>query len=251
MELEKPVSAPFRVLVIVAHPDDIEFGAAGSVAVWTEAGAEVTYCIVTDGSAGSNDPTVQHAELVERRQAEQTRAAEIVGVHNVVFLGYADGSLTPSLELRRDLTRLVRQVKPDRVLIMDPTAVLISGEGFDYINHPDHRATGEASLYAVFPSAETRPIFPELLDEGLEPHHVNELYLMLSDKQNIAVDVSAVWERKIQSLLAHRSQLDESVVDMIRQWDTATGKAVGVEYAEPFRVMKFYDATPQKDTPAE
>ncbi|MBE2272047.1 MAG: PIG-L family deacetylase [Anaerolinea sp.] len=251
MELEKPISAPFRVLVIVAHPDDIEFGAAGSVAVWTEAGAEVTYCIVTDGSAGSNDPTVQHAELVQRRQAEQMRAAEIVGVRNVVFLGYADGSLTPSLELRRDLTRLVRQVKPDRVLIMDPTAVLISGEGFDYINHPDHRATGEASLYAVFPSAETRPIFPELLAEGLEPHHVNELYLMLSDKQNIAVDVSAVWERKIQSLLAHRSQLDESVVDMIRQWDTGAGKAVGVEYAEPFRVMKFYDATPQKDTPAE
>ncbi|MBN8636887.1 MAG: PIG-L family deacetylase [Anaerolineae bacterium] len=251
MELEKPIVAPFKILVIVAHPDDIEFGSAGSVAVWTGAGAEVTYCIVTDGAAGSNDKDVVYNQLVERRQAEQLEAAEIVGVKDVVFLGYADGALTPSLELRRDLTRLIRRLRPDRVLIMDPTQVLISGEGFDYINHPDHRATGEASLYAIFPSAETRPIFPELLDEGLEPHHVNEVYLMMSDKPNIAIDVTAVWDKKIQSLLAHRSQVGEDVADMIRRWDEATGKEVGVPLAENYRVMRFINATPEKDTPAE
>ena len=251
MELEKPIVAPFKILVIVAHPDDIEFGSAGSVAVWTGAGAEVTYCIVTDGAAGSNDKDVVYNQLVERRQAEQLEAAEIVGVKEVVFLSYPDGALTPSMELRRDLTRLIRRLRPDRVLIMDPTQVLISGEGFDYINHPDHRATGEASLYAIFPSAETRPIFPELLDEGLEPHHVNEVYLMMSDKPNIAIDVTAVWDKKIQSLLAHRSQVGEDVADMIRRWDEATGKEVGVPLAENYRVMRFINATPEKDTPAE
>jgi len=251
MELEKPITSPFRVLVIAAHPDDIEFGAAGSVAVWSASGAEVTYCIVTDGAAGSNEKDVIYDQLVQRRKDEQNTAAEIVGVKEVVFLGYADGALTPSMELRRDLTRLIRRIKPDRVLIMDPTIVLLSGEGFDYINHPDHRAAGEASLYAVFPSAETRPIFPELLEEGFEPHHVNELYLMLSDKPNITVDVSAVWDKKIQSLLSHRSQLDESVVDMIRMWDQAAGKELGLAYAETFRKMSFINATPQKDTPAE
>jgi LmbE family N-acetylglucosaminyl deacetylase len=251
MELEKPITLPFRVLLIVAHADDIEFGSAGSAAAWAAAGAEVTYCLVTDGGAGSNDQTVVRAELVERRKAEQREAAEIVGVKDVVFLDYPDGTLTPSLELRRELTRLIRRVRPDRVVIQDPTAVLISGDGFDYINHPDHRAAGEAALYAVFPSAETRPIFPELLDEGLEPHHVNELYLVMSDKANIAVDVTAVWDKKVRALLAHRSQVGEDVADMVRRWDTETGKAVGVELAEAYRVMRFIDATPEKDTPAE
>jgi LmbE family N-acetylglucosaminyl deacetylase len=110
-----------------------------------------------------------------------------------------------------------------------------------YINHPDHRATGEGSLYAVFPSAESRPIFPELLEEGLEPHHVNELYLMLGDKPNVAVDISTAMDRKIQALLAHRSQLDESVIDMVRGWDSRSGQELGVEFAEIFRVMRFYD----------
>ena len=143
------------------------------------------------------------------------------------------------MDLRRHLTRLIRQIKPNRVLIMDPTAVLITGDGFDYINHPDHRAAGEAALYAVFPSAGSRLVMPELLTEGLEPHNVTELYLMMSDKANLAVDVTAVWEQKIASLLEHRSQLDESVADMIRQWDTEAGREAGVELAESFRVMRF------------
>ncbi|HLU09428.1 MAG TPA: PIG-L deacetylase family protein, partial [Oceanobacillus sp.] len=186
----------------------------------------------------------------ERRKQEQLEAARHVGVKDVYFLDYADGTLQPTLELRRDLTRLIRQIRPDRVVIMDPTAVLLQDDGFSYINHPDHRASGEAALYAVFPSAESRPIFRELLDEGLEPHHVNELYLMMSDKPNIAVDISNAIDRKVQALLAHRSQLDESVIDMVRGWDSRAGKELGVEYAEIFRVMRFYNEQPGDAAPS-
>ncbi|MBE2184339.1 MAG: PIG-L family deacetylase [Anaerolineae bacterium] len=239
MELEKPAAKPIKILVIVAHPDDIEFGVGGSVAAWTAAGHEVTYVIVTDGSAGSNAKDVDLGALVRQRELEQLEAAGIVGVHDVRFLGYKDGELQPDIELRRDLTRIIREVQPYRVVIMDPTAVMISMESSDYINHPDHRAVGEASLYAIFPSAETRPIFPELLDEGLEPHHVQEVYIVLTDKPNLAVDISAVWDRKIKALLAHRSQVGAEVADMVRRWDERTGKEVGVALGESFRVMRF------------
>lgn len=250
MQIEPTLKTPFRVLIVAAHPDDIEFGAAGSAAVWTDAGAEVFYCIVTDGAAGSNEKDVVYEQLVERRKQEQTEAAQQVGVKEVYFLDYADGTLQPTMELRRDLTRLIRQLRPDRVVIMDPTAILLQEDDFSYINHPDHRASGEAALYAVFPSAESRPIFRELLEEGLEPHHVNELYLMMSDKPNIAVDISKVIDRKIQALLAHRSQLDESVIDMVRGWDSRSGKELGVEYAEIFRVMRFYDEKASDPVPS-
>ncbi len=253
MELEPTLTKPLRILVIVAHQDDIEFGAAGSVARWTDAGATVTYCIVTDGAAGSNEKDADLAALVQRRKQEQIEAAKIVGVTDVRFLDYPDGVLEPSLPLRRDLTRIIRELRPDRVVMMDPTTVLVQGEGNDnYINHPDHRASAEAALYAVFPSAESRPIFPELLAEGYEPHHVNELFMQLTDKPNLAVDVTAVHDRKIQALLTHRSQVGEEVADMVNGFDHEAGKAVGVEFAETFRVMRFYNEDPnKKDTPAE
>lgn len=239
MELEKPASKPIKILIIVAHPDDIEFGIGGSVAMWTDAGNEVTYVIVTDGSAGSNAKDADLGALVRQRELEQLEAAGIVGVRDVRFLGYKDGELQPTIGLRRDLTRIIRDVQPYRVVIMDPTAVMINMESFDYINHPDHRATGEASLYAIFPSAETRPIFPELLDEGYEPHHVQEVYIGLTDKPNISVDITPVWDRKIKALLAHRSQVGPEVADMVRMWDERSGQDVGIGLAEVFRVMRF------------
>lgn len=239
LKLEVDSDKPLKVLVVAAHPDDIEFGAAGSVARWADHGATVTYCIVTNGAAGSNDPNTILEELVERRKSEQWSAARIVGVEDVRFLGFPDGVLEATLDLRRAITRIIRELRPDRVVIMDPTSILIGGEDFDYINHPDHRASGEGALYAVFPSAETRPIFPELLDEGLEPHHVTELYLMLTTRPNLAVDVTPYEDRKIQALLEHRTQLDESVVDMVHRWDSEAGKEIGVEYAEVFHVMRF------------
>jgi LmbE family N-acetylglucosaminyl deacetylase len=239
VELEKPLASPSSILIVVAHPDDIEFGIGGSAAVWSLAGHTVVYCIVTDGSAGSNDPTVTRESLIERRRQEQINAAAHVGVHDVRFLGYQDGILQPTIELRRDITRLIREVKPYRVVIMDPTTVMVKNETFDYINHPDHRAAGEAALYAVFPSAETRPIFPELLTEGYEPHHVSELYISFAHEPTLTVDITPVIDRKIAALLAHESQLDASVGDRVRKWDEEAGKALGLPYAETYRVMRF------------
>jgi LmbE family N-acetylglucosaminyl deacetylase len=249
--MEHENSAPMRILVIAAHPDDIEFGVAGSVARWSDEGAEVYYCLVTDGAAGSNDPDTDLKQLVERRRQEQLDAAAIVGVKEVRFLGYADGYLEPTLQLRRDLTRLIRELRPQRVIIMDPTTIMLQSPEFDYINHPDHRASGEAALYAVFPSAGTRPIFPELLAEGFEPHEVKELWLFISEKEDVFVDISSVIERKIQSLLCHKSQLSDEVADMVRHWSAEAGKQAGYEYAEGFRVLRFQREQPQTEGIAE
>lgn len=239
MELEKPLPQPVTILLIVAHPDDIEFGAGGSVARWTREGHRVIFCIVTDGAAGSNDPAMTPSVLVPLRREEQTAAAAKLGVSDVRFLGYADGALEASLELRRRLTRLIRELKPQRVVLMDPTTILVQGDDFSYINHPDHRASGEAALYAVFPSAGTRLVFPELLIDGLEPHNVPEVYMTLSTEPNLAVDVTDVHDIKLAALLCHHSQLDASAVDFVRKWDEQAGKDAGVTYAETFRVMRF------------
>lgn len=236
-----------RALVIAAHPDDIEFGVAGTIANWTDEGIEVTYCIVTDGAAGTNDPGVTRDEIITRRRHEQLKAAEIVGVKDVRFLGYRDGTLQPTLELRRDLTRLIRELRPERVVSFDPTIILVHTPEFDYINHPDHRAAAEAAIYAVFPSAETRPIFPELLDEGLEPHHVSEVWLNFASDPNTKVDISANIERKLAALRAHASQLDESTVEQVRGWSAEAGKDAGYGYAEDFRVMKFWQNDRQQN----
>jgi LmbE family N-acetylglucosaminyl deacetylase len=207
----------------------------GSAARWIDEGATVTYCIVTNGAAGSNDPNQDLAELIKIRAAEQRAACAVLGITDVLFLGYADGTLQPTLELRRELTRIIRQLKPDRVVIGDPTAVLY---GDEYINHPDHRAAAEAGLYAVFPSAVTRPIFPELLAEGYEPHQVKELYITGTEKPNIYVDISATLDRKIEALRCHKSQLDPGDGQWVRDWAAESGKAADLAYAEAFRVMK-------------
>ncbi len=234
--------------MIAAHPDDIEFGVAGSVARWVGEGAEVTYCLVTDGSAGSNDVNVDVEMLVAQRQAEQLAAAAVVGVQDVRFLGYKDGVLQPTLELRRDLTRLIRELRPDRVVCQDPTTIFASDS---YINHPDHRAAGEAAIYAVFPSAETRPIFPELLLEGYEPHHVTELYMNLTMDANTFVDISATIDQKLDSLLCHRSQVNEDAATWIRERNAEMGKEAGYLYAEGFRVMRFVRAEQQEEAAVE
>src|SRR5215208_1959529 len=179
--------APLRILGIFAHPDDSEFSCGGSAAVWADAGAQITYVIITNGAAGSNDPNQDLAELVRVREAEQRAACAVLGVQEVIFLGYADGTLQPTIELRRELTRIIRQLKPDRVITGDPTAVFY---GTEYINTPDHRAAAEAALYAVFPSAVTRPIFPELLAEGYEPHQVKEVYIAHGSGATTYVDIT-------------------------------------------------------------
>jgi LmbE family N-acetylglucosaminyl deacetylase len=233
---QKEYIIPKRVLVIAAHPDDIDFGTAGSVARWISEGAEVSYCVITDGSAGSNEPGADLEALAVTRQAEQRAAAAVVGVQDVRFLEYKDCTLQPTMELRRDLTRIIRELRPDRVVCQDPTTVLVNDT---YINHPDHRAAGEAAIYAVFPSAETRPAFPELLAEGYEPFHVTELYLNLTLQPDMYIDISETIEKKLDALRCHASQIDDEALDWIRQRNAETGQQAGYGYAEAFRVMRF------------
>lgn len=236
LELDEPM----RVVAIAAHHDDLEFGVSGTIAKWVSEGAQVTYVIITDGGSGSNEPGIIREELAQQRRVEQIEAGKAVGVTDIRFLGYPDGVLQPTLELRKALTRILRDVKPHRVIAQDPTSVFV-GEG--YINHPDHRAAGEAAIYATFPSSETRPIFPELLDEGYEPHKVHELWLNLSMNPTHFVDISDHYDKKEASLRAHVSQLGEGedfengAMKYVRERNAEGGAKVGVEYAEHFKVM--------------
>ena len=196
-----------RILVIVAHHDDIEFGIAGSVARWIDEGAEVTYCIITDGSAGSNDPDTRRADLAETRRIEQRTAATLLEVEDVRFLDYEDGTLEPSLRLRKDLTRIIRDVQPHRVVCQDPTTVFF-GEG--YVNHPDHRAIGEATLGAVFPAARDRLNFIELeRDEGLEPHKALTVYIAGAADPTITVDITDYVAIQTRAIAEHHSQVKD------------------------------------------
>lgn len=234
--MEEQSPSPMRILVIAAHPDDIEFGVVGSVARWIDEGAEVTYCIVTDGAAGTEDPNIDPEELAKLRQEEQRSAAAAVGVTDVRFLGYRDGILEPTLEVRHAITRIIREVKPYRVVCHDPTTILV---GDRYVNHPDHRASGEAAAYAVFPSAVVPLIFPELLEDGLEPHRVAELYFILTLQPDTYVDISATIDRKIEALMCHKSQVGPEAGERVRQRNAEWGKEIDCGYAEAFRVMRF------------
>jgi LmbE family N-acetylglucosaminyl deacetylase len=215
-----------RVLVITAHPDDVDFGVAGSVATWTDAGIQVTYCLATSGEAGGSDRSISRAEVAELRQVEQTAAAKVVGVEDLVFLGHPDGRLQPTLELRRDVSRVIRQVRPQRVITQSPD------RNYEriYASHPDHLAAGEAALCAVYPDARNPFAHPELLeDEGLEPWSVAETWLMAAGTPNRFVDVTDTFDRKMDALRSHASQHSDwdPITEMIRGWLTATGKLAG------------------------
>jgi LmbE family N-acetylglucosaminyl deacetylase len=193
-----------RALVVAAHPDDVDFGAAGTVAVWTAAGVEVAYCICTSGDAGGFDDTPRH-EMGPLREAEQRAAAAELGVTDVRFLGYPDGRLTPSIELRRDISREIRRFRPDRVLTQSPE-IWWRRLG---ASHPDHRAAGEAAVAAVYPDARNPFAHPELLaEEGLEPWSVREVWLMGAPDERVGhvVDTTGTFDRKLAALRAHASQ---------------------------------------------
>jgi LmbE family N-acetylglucosaminyl deacetylase len=225
-----------RILCIAAHPDDSEFAVAGSVAAWTRDGRTVVFCLVTSGGAGTNEHTPSSDGLVPVRERESREAARILGVGDVVFLGYQDGAVEPTLGLRRDLTRVIRRHKPDVVVCSDPT---VRWYGNEYLNHPDHRAVGSAALDAVFPSAETRSIFPELLAEGLEPHKVREVWLSGAVPPDTWVDIAATLEVKCAALRAHASQVGPGdwVDKLLREWAARAGKRAGIPFAESYRRM--------------
>ncbi len=229
---------PKSAMSIHAHPDDQDFSVAGTLARWAGAGCAITSVIITSGDAGSNEPTKgasYKAELARLREAEQSAANQMLGVKETVFLHYPDGELVASIQLRRDLTRQIRRYKPDAVICGDPTGWFYGNE---YINHPDHRAAAEAATYAVFPSAGTRLIFPELLDEGLLPHNVKRLYIHGHEKPDTWVDIADTLDLKITALKKHVSQGDTHDVDKwIRDWAEEDAKDSGLKYAESYRVM--------------
>ncbi|MFI5047932.1 MAG: PIG-L deacetylase family protein [Acidimicrobiia bacterium] len=225
-----------RILVVTAHPDDVDFGAAGSVAQWTDAGIEVVYCIATSGEAGGSDRSMSRAEMAELRRREQTAAAGVVGVSELEFLGHPDGSVVTSLDLRRDLARVVRRHRPQRVLCHPPERNLAR----IYASHPDHVATGAATLDAVYPDARNPFAFPELLKEGLEPWTVPEVYVMTLTEGDVIIDITDTIDRKIQALLCHESQIADPAgrAELLREWAGSIARVVGLpdgHFAEAFR----------------
>ncbi len=230
--------APARVMSIHANPDDQEFTVAGTLAKWARAGSEVISICITSGDAGSNDKTPPHMtkqELSRLREVEQRNACRVLGVKETIFLNYSDGILQPTIDLRRDLTRLIRKHKPDVVVCGDPT---VRFYGDSYLNHPDHRVAADVALDAVFPSAGTRFIFPELLTEGYEPHEVKQVFVHGSEKPTVFIDIASSLESKIAALKEHKSQIgDWDPSEMMREWAKDEGKEKGLEAAEAFRVM--------------
>jgi LmbE family N-acetylglucosaminyl deacetylase len=216
---------PDRVLVVTAHPDDVDFGAAGSVAAWTEAGAQVTYCVVTDGDAGGFDPAVPRSAIAGIRQAEQTAAAAVVGVTDLHFLGYPDGRVEATLDLRRDISRVIRMVQPQRVVTQSPV------RNFQRIfaSHPDHLAAAEATMCAVYPDSRNPFAFPELMEAGLDAWTVPEVWLMAGDADRF-VDITGTFDRKVKALLSHASQMPDpdAMEPRMRLWGGAVAKAGGL-----------------------
>jgi len=231
------VQAPDSVLVVVAHPDDIDFGTAGTMALLTQAGTRVAYCLVTSGDAGDDDLTRSSDELAAERIAEQTEAARIVGVTEIHWLGHPDGMVVADLALRRDIARVIRQVRPDVVITPSPTP------NWDriYGAHPDHLAAATATMAAVYPDSRNPRAFPELLDEGWEPHKVTEVWMMMQEP-NRFVDITDTFDLKVAALRAHVSQTAriDDLEGLLRQWASDQAGSGGMaegRLAEAFRVI--------------
>ena len=227
-----------RAMVIFAHPDDAEFGSAGTTAAWAKQGVELTYLLVTNGASGSSDPEMTRERLAEIRLAEQQEACDVLGVKNLVPLGFEDGYLYPDLELRRAVAREIRRFKPDAVITTDPTI----RTAFDaYINHPDHIAVAEVVYRSINPDASSGLMFPELRrEEGLEPHLPATVFIQNFAEGTVHVDISETIELKLQALACHRSQHDNEAeaLQWIRERNAEAGKRHGVSYAESFNLLR-------------
>jgi LmbE family N-acetylglucosaminyl deacetylase len=228
------------VLVVMAHPDDAEFGCGGTIARWAAAGKEINYVLCTSGDKGSSDPEMSPYKLAQIRRVEQTNAAHTLGAKDVVFLSYEDGTLRNTIELRRDIVREIRRFRPDAVICQDPT---MRFGGNRYLNHPDHRAAGDACLDAVYPSARDPHVFPELMVENLLPHKVREVFMSTQQNPDVWIDISECFERKLEGLRQHTSQVGdrfEQVVERIKERSRALTKAQGLpyDYAEGYRYFR-------------
>ena len=233
LEREELIEPIHRALAIFSHPDDAEFSAAATIAHLTAAGAEVHYVVTTDGGKGTEDPAVTSAQLTAVREAEQRAAADVLGVGEIVHLSYPDGYLEPSLALRRDIVRQIRRFRPDLVIAQNPAR---RQDGNPFVGHPDHLATGEATLAAVYPAARDRLNFPELIAEGLEPWKVRQVLVSGVERPNLFVDVSGTFEIGLRALFCHASQLPDPAATgaRMRQRAVELGEPVGLALANAF-----------------
>jgi LmbE family N-acetylglucosaminyl deacetylase len=230
---------PLRAMVIVAHPDDIEFTCAGTIARWTKAGASVCYVLCTSGDVGIDEPGMTRATATVIREAEQRKAAEIAGVSDVVFLREPDGMLVATLALRKQLVREIRRFKPEVIITGDPT-VVFAGES--YINHPDHRAAALAALDASFPAAGQPNLFEELAEEGLSAHKPRKVYITGWSQTDLFVNIDETIETKVAALRAHTSQMrDWDPSPSIHEWAANAARGKEMAYAESYRVITLVD----------
>jgi LmbE family N-acetylglucosaminyl deacetylase len=231
---------PDRFMVIAAHPDDAEFGPAGTAATWIDAGSVGWLVCCTSGDQGGEDPYADPLALAALREGEQRAAIEIIGYAGVTFLHQPDGALANDLALRERLVREIRTFRPDAVLATDPETLFYRGGG---VNHTDHRASGFAAVDAVYPAARNPMSFPALARGGLAAHVVRRLYLFWSDQPNARVDISAVMDRKIAALAAHTSQIHspDRLAERIRAWGAEEGEAIGAVAAEALRCVVIED----------
>lgn len=235
----EPIESPQRILAIGAHPDDLDFGAGGTIATLAKQGTHVTYCLVTDGDAGGFDPEVPRSEIPKIRQTEQREAAAVLGVSDVVFLGYRDGELTITHGLRRDLARVIRQTRPDLALIQSPVRNLDRM----YSSHPDHLAAGEAAMQAIYPDSRNPFAHPSLLaDEGLEAWTVPQVWIMGGSEPNHWVDINSTFDLKVAALRKHKSQTEHmtDLPALLADWGTRNANEAGLTegtIAEAFRMI--------------
>lgn len=232
-------AVPASALAVYAHPDDPEISSGGTLARWADAGAQVWLLITTRGDKGTSDPSADLQQLAELRVEETAKAAARLGLAGHFHLDYEDGELRDDRELRGEIVRHVRELRPEVVLCPDPTAVFF---GDRYFNHRDHRVTGWATLDAIAPAAGNPHYFPEHLTEGLSVHEIGAVYLSGTLEPDCWIDISGHLERKIEALFCHASQLTETgdwFRDFLRQLAEQAGAAAGVQYAESFRRISF------------
>lgn len=233
--MENSSYIPERAMVIVAHPDDIEFSCAGTMAKWKKSGTKISYVLCTSGDVGIAQPGMTREKATEIRETEAREAADIVGADEIIFLREPDGLLQPTLELRKKLVREIRRFKPEVVITGDPTVVFADDT---YINHPDHRAAATAALDAVFPASGQPNLFQELENEGLFSHKVRKVFITGWNQNQLLIDIDETIDIKLQALLAHKSQFptwDPS--GMVKKWASERAEGHGMQYAEIFRVI--------------
>jgi len=239
---------PESAMAIVAHPDDIEYSCAGTLACWAKEGSRISLVLCTSGDVGIDEPGMTRTKASEIREAEELLAADIIGAKEVIFLREPDGMLQPTLDLRRKIVREIRRFRPEVVICGDPTIVWA---GNDYINHPDHRAAATAALDAVFPAAGQPNLFEELRDEGFEAHKPRKVYVICWGGGDVFVNIEGTIDIKIAALRAHKSQMKEwDPEPSLKEWAAESGKGKEMAYAEGYRVVTLVDdETWQKGNP--